>query len=160
MATASIIELLDGVVEALNAPAAQAEFSQTFTAVRVFNPQWNGIEAKNLTVVVTDSGGDVDILAKKQIGMDDAVRVVILHRVNGAGTTGIDDAKVCADLLLLEEVLLFLVQRSIASYSQNGDVVRGTGEKDKSHYMPGNLTEDQLFGASLTFGYRTKVKAE
>jgi hypothetical protein len=149
----AIYDLCDGVVEALNG-AEPGTFSEAFSAEFAFAPNFSNMDAHTLRVIVTDAGGDLELLTRGQMGMTDSVRVVVLWRVGG-GTTGVDGALVRRALTLLEEIALFLVGRSVASYSQDGSAQRGTGEKDKAHYMPGNL-EDQCFAASMLFPYQTR----
>jgi len=124
----SIAALCNGVVTELNA----GSFTTAFTAVFQYLPNFTVMEAETFQVVVTD-----------------------LYRV-GAGTTGIDDAKMEICLNLLEEITQFLALRKIGNYSPSGQMFRSTGDKDKSHYMATNL-EERLFAASLRIPYQTRV---
>jgi hypothetical protein len=93
--------------------------------------------------------------AEAQDEYTDNVRVVILHRVD-AGATGIDTSKMAEALDLLEEIVEYLIVLPIDAYMPQGTVSRGTGEKDKQHYMPGNL-EDRVFAASIVIPYESKA---
>jgi hypothetical protein len=88
--------------------------------------------------------------------MTDSVRVVIMWRVDETAGTGIDNDLMARALQLLEEITVYLIGRSVGGYSQLGTAQRGTGEKDKAHYMPGNL-EDRCFAASLILPYQIKL---
>jgi len=152
---ASIKSLCDGVVAALNGADA-GTFSETFTAEFGYAPSFSNMQASTLRVIVTDAGGDISLVSRAWVGMTDSVRVVLLWRVDDSTGTGIDSALMARALGLLEEITIFLVARSIGNYSQDGTAQRGTGEKDKAHYMPGNL-EDRCFAASLLLPYQTRV---
>jgi hypothetical protein len=146
-----IVALCQGVADALNA----GSFSQAFTASFEYAPNYSTMDAKTLRVIVTDAGGDVAMISKGMIGYTDNVRVVILHRVD-AGATGIDTSKMAEALDLLEEIVEYLIVLPIDAYMPQGTVSRGTGEKDKQHYMPGNL-EDRVFAASIVIPYESKA---
>lgn len=149
---ANIVDLCQGIADALNG-AAPGTFSQDFAASFEFAPDYSSMDAKTLRVVVTDAGGDIELVSRARMGFTDTARVVVLWRVD-AGSTGIDAAKMRAALLLLEEIARFLLGRGVANYSQTGTAQRGDGEKGKAHYMAGNLS-DRIFAASLLLPYQT-----
>ena len=151
MATAGIVSLCEGVVTALNA----GTFSESFTAVFAYNPNYSNIDAKTLRVLVTDAGGDLSLISRGAMGVTDNVRVVVLWNM-AAGATGIDTEKMGRALTLLEEIIKFLAVLGVADYAPTGNMERATGEKDKSHYMPGNL-EDRLFAASIKVEYQSRL---
>jgi hypothetical protein len=152
---ASIKTLCDGVVTALNGAEA-GTFSETFVAEFQYAPSFSNMMASTLRVLVTDAGGDVGLISRAWVGMTDSVRVVIMWRVDETAGTGIDEDLMARALQLLEEITVYLIGRSVGGYSQLGTAQRGTGEKDKEHYMPGNL-EDRCFAASLLLPYQTKL---
>lgn len=154
MSESSIASLGDGVAGALN-DAAPGTFSETFTAVYAFAPNYSTMDAKTLRVVVTDAGGEIALASRAQALFTDAIRVVVLWRVD-AGATGLDDTAMRRALTLLEEITLFLLGRSVAGYAQDGTATRGAGEKEHAHYMAGNL-EDRVFAASIIFPYQSRV---
>lgn len=152
--SANIVDLCQGIADALNAADA-GTFSESFSATFEYNPNYSNIDAKTLRVVVTDAGGEIEAISRANLGFTDTARIVVLWRVD-SGATGIDTDKMKRALLLLEEIALFLLLKPIANYSAVGTMERGTTEKDKSHYMPGNL-EERLFAASLKIPYQTRV---
>ena len=149
--SANIVELGEGVRDALNAHS----FSQDFTAVFSFNPNISNMDAKTLQVIVTDAGGDIRLVSRQQMQMLDTIDVIVLHRVD-SGATGIDEAKVKAAFLLMDELAEFLIRRVIAEYSPLGSIRRGRGDGEKQHYMKGDL-QDRLFAATLAISYATRV---
>ena len=152
MPTANIVELCQAVADALNA-ADVGTFEETFTAEFIFAPEYSVMDAKTLRVIVTDAGGDLEMIARSRLGFTDNVRVVILWRVDAAGT-GLDATKIGRGLTLLEEISRFLVGKKMADYNQTGTARRADGEKEKNHYMPGNLQE-RTFAAALVLPYVT-----
>jgi hypothetical protein len=150
--TANIVSLCQAVSSALNeAPAGT--FSEAFTAAYEYAPNYSVIDAKTLRVVVTDAGGQVELVARGRLGYTDSVRVVVLWRVD-AGGTGLDTSKIGRALTLVEEIVLYLLGKNMAGYVQTGVVRRGDGEKEKQHYMPGNL-EERVFASVLVLEYQT-----
>lgn len=149
--SANIVELGEGIRDALNAHM----FSQSFDAIFSFNADFSNMDAKTLRVVVTDAGGDIRLISREWMQMLDTIDVVVLHRVD-SGTTGIDDTKVGAALLLMDEIAAFLIRRAIAGYTPQGVIRRGRGDGGKQHYMRGDL-QDRLFAASLAISYATRV---
>lgn len=147
----SIVDLCQGVVDALNV----GSFSQVFIASFEFAPNYSSMDAKTLRVIVTDAGGDGELITKSMIGYTDSVRVVVLYRVD-SGATGIDNTKMQAALDLLEEIIEYLIVMPIGNYSPDGTIKRGSGDKDKSHYMPGNL-EDRVFASTVVIPYQSKA---
>ena len=152
--SASIIDLCEGVVAALNG-AAPGTFSETFSAVFELAPNYSTMDAKSLRVVVTDAGGEIEPVARAYLSFTDGVSLVVLWRVD-SGATGIDTAKMKRALALLEELVVFLALRPLAGYTPTGKMDRAGGAKDKTHYMAGNLDE-RLFAASVRVEYQTKV---
>jgi hypothetical protein len=154
MATAGLVALCEGIVTALNGAGA-GTFSEDFTAVFAFNPNYSNIDAKTLRVVVTDAGGDLELIGRGALGVTDNARVVVLWNV-GTGATGIDTDRVGRALTLLEEITVFLATLGVAGYAPSGTMERASGDKEKSHYMPGNL-EDRLFAASVKIEYQSRL---
>lgn len=143
---ANIVDLCNGVVTALNG----GSFSESFTAVFQYAPQYTLPDTDDLHVVVTDSGGTLDLHARSLQQHIDSVRIVLLYRVEKDGETGYDDDKIAAMLLLLQEIAIFMAKLEPAGYKRYGAIERGTGEKDKSHFYPGNLDQGNVFASSLT----------
>jgi hypothetical protein len=149
--SANIVELGEGIRDALNAHT----FSQDFDAIFSFNANFSNMDAKTLRVVVTDAGGDIRLIGRQSMQMMDTIDVVILHRVD-SGATGIDDAKVNSALVLMDEITAFLIRKNIAEYSPQGVIRRGRGDGAKQHYMRGDL-EDRLFASAIAITYATRV---
>lgn len=147
----NLLDLCNGVVTALNA----GSFSEAFTAVFDYAPNYSTMRVKDITVIVTDAGGDINFASRSRAGYRDGVRVVVLWRVDSAGG-GLDPEKLDRGLVLLDEIVLLLLGRTIGGYSQTGEAQRGVGEKDKQHYMPANLDE-RVFAATVVFQYLTTV---
>lgn len=153
---ALIVILGNGVTDALNA----GSFSQDFTAVWQYAPSYVLPDADDLQVIVTDAGGEIDLDARRFVKYGDTIRVVLLWRVSKDSETGIDDTKMDDALLLLQEIGEYLVLKKIGDYSQTGLVTRGDGDKDKSHYFPGNLDQGSVFASDLRLEYVVHVKVE
>ena len=151
-AKANIVALCEGVRDALNGYA----FSEDFTAVHSFNPNFSPIEAKELQVIVTDGGGDLGLISRQMMGCTDTVDVIVLWRVD-ASTTNIDPEKMNRALILMDGIAEFLIRRQIADYSPSGIIRRGSGEGTKQHYMKGDI-RDRLFAAAISLTYRTKIR--
>lgn len=147
--SAHIVTLCTAVADALTAGA----FSETFTAEYEYAPNYSAMDAKTLRVVVTDAGGEVGLMTRSRLGYMDKVRVVILWRVDATGT-GLSPEKMNRGLVLMDEIINFLMGRTMGNYSQTGEVQRGLSEKDKEHYFPGNL-DQRVFATTAVFGYRT-----
>lgn len=154
MPTAGIVELCEGVAAALNG-AEVGTFSEVFTAVFQYNPNYSNIDAKTLRVLVTDAGGDLELISRGSLGVTDNARVVVLWNM-GTAATDVDTDKMKRALLVLEEITVFLAGRAIADYMPTGAMERASGDKSKSHYMPGNL-EDRLFAASVRVEYQSRM---
>lgn len=150
--SANIVQLCQAIADALNG-APGGTFTSTFTASFEYAPNYSTMDAKTLRVIVTDAGGQASLVARGRLGYTDSVRVVVLWRVD-AGGTGIDASKVGAGLLLVEEIMLYLLAKNMAGYAQTGVVRRGDGEKEKQHYMPGNL-EERVFASVVVLDYET-----
>ena len=149
---ANIVALCQGVASELN-NAPLGVFSESFSAAFEYAPVYSSMDAKTLRVVVTDAGGELELMSRARLGFTDGVRVVVLWRVD-AGSTGLDVDKMGRALLLLEQITKFLVGRKVADYAQTGAARRGDGEKEKQHYMPGNL-EERVFAAAVVLTYQT-----
>jgi hypothetical protein len=148
---AGIVDLCNGVVASLNA----GTFSEAFTAAFYYQPSESSEDAKSLSVIVTDAGGDIGLVSRAWTQFTDNVRVVIAWRVDNATQTDIDSAIMARALTLLEEITIHLVGRPIGNYSQDGTATRSIGPNDKSHYtldMAG-----RLFAASLTLPYVSRI---
>lgn len=152
---ASIIELCRGVRDSLNS-AGSGTFTEPFTAVFEYSPAYTIPETENMQVIVTDAGGLINLQARKLLAYTDSVRVVVLYRVNNS-TTGIDESKMEASLLTLEEITEWLIKREIGDYKQTGVITRGDGGKGKQHYYPGNLDSGVIFASDLTIAYMKSV---
>lgn len=150
---ASLVNLCKGVRDALN-DASSGTFSESFTAVFQYVPQYTIPDFETLRVVVSDAGGDINGASRRLIQYVDRVRIVILWRVDSATTTEIDNDLMESGLLLSEEIVEFLFHRPIGNHRHTGEVIRGDGEKAKNHYFPGHLEQGQIFAADLTFAYQ------
>lgn len=163
MPTASIVELCEGIVTALN-NAGSGEFSQDFTAIFKYVPEYTLPDAETLRVVITDAGGEIDYAARRYVGYIDRARVVILKRVDADSGTGISSTAIGEMLLLADEITEFLAQLVIADeYKPTGNIQRGDatderGQMDRSHYFPGDMEKGRTFASSLTFEYERTRK--
>jgi GTPase SAR1 family protein len=153
--TASIVSLCQDVTDYLNA-AGSGTFSQTFTAVYEYSPQYTIPDAESLIVVVTDAGGQVDLNSRRQMQYTDSVRVVILWRVDSPSVTGIDDDMMKASLLLSEEIVEYLYCVKMGNYTPTTAAYRGDGAKSKQHYYPGLVDQGLVFGADITLEYQAQ----
>ena len=158
--SANIIDLCNAVVDALN-DAAEDTFSQTFTAEFEYVPEYTAPDADTLRVIVTDAGGKIPRAGRELITYADQVRVVVLWRVKQS-STGIDTSRMAEALQLVDEIAEYLYDKNVGDdeeFIQSEEMQRGSGEKDKQHYFPGNL-EDRVFAASLLIPYnRTKSRS-
>jgi len=154
---ASIVELCQGIADAING-AGSGTFSEPFTAVFEYAPQYTIPDTETLRVVVTDAGGTIERPARRLLQYADTARVVVMWRVADASGTGIDADLMERGLVLLEEITEFLFGLQIGNFKQSGSLVRGDGEKDKSHYYPGNLDQGLIFAADLRIGYQKQVQ--
>ena len=149
--SSNIVTLCHAVRDALNGAEA-GTFSQSFTAVFEFLPEYTPVDAKTLRVVVTDAGGDITMPARGKRGMQDRVRVSAIWRVSPTSGTAIDKTRMDEALTLMDEITEFLLCRAMGDYSQTGRILRGLGDKDKSHYYAQNLKE-KTFIASIIASY-------
>ena len=155
--SSSIVALCNSVVDSLN-NAGSGAFSEDFTAVFEYAPQYTIPDTENLIVVVTDAGGEINLPARRLIQYMDVVRVVVLWRADETSSTGIDTARMDAALTLVEEIAEFLFLRKQGDYTPTGVVTRADGEKDKSHYMPGHVDQGCVFASDLRFEYQKQKR--
>jgi len=114
--------------------------------------------SKNLTVIVTDSGGTLLPGARDLLKNNDMMKVIIFNDVSSTSSTGFDPVKVDDNLILLEQIAAYLFQSKFNTYTQVGEIVRGDGEKEKSHFYPANLGESRVFAATLKVEYWTNQR--
>jgi len=88
---ASIVTIASAVVDHLNSATSQASFRETFTASRVFSPQFEREKLSGLAVDVFTAGDDQEALARSGDLHTFRVGVVVRKPANPDSTTDGDD---------------------------------------------------------------------
>lgn len=149
---AGIVDLCEGVRDLLN-NAGSGVFSEDFTAVFDYVPTYTIPDMSSIHVVVTDAGGEFESNSRRLLTHQDTVRIVLMWRVADSSGTGVDSDLMSRALTLLQEISNYLFHKGVGDYKQFGNIVRGDGDKDKSHFYPGNIESGTVFAADISITY-------
>ena len=138
---ALIVDIADAVVTELNA----GTFSQTLEAVRLYRPQFDLVEMKDLHVTVAPKAVEAATVSRSVVQYDVSVDVAVQKKLETETNDEIDPL-----VNLVEEIATFFRLRRLAEYP-NASWLSTTNEPV---YSPGHLEELRQFTSVLTLTFR------
>ena len=138
---ALIVDIAEAVVAELNA----GEFSQAFSAQRLYRPQFDLAEMKDLHVTVVPKGVATSIASRSGVQCDVSVDVAVQKKLESESSDEIDPL-----MNLVEEIADFFRQRKLSQYPKASWVATA----NEPVYSPGHLEELRQFTSVLTVTFR------
>ena len=138
---ATIVDIADAVVAELNA----GQFSQAFTAVRSYRPQYDLSEMTTLHVTVVPKGVEMVTVSRNSVQHDVSVDVAVQKKLETESNAEIDPL-----MALVEELADFFRLRRLAA-CPNAVWMKTENEPV---YSPGHLEELRQFTSVLTLTFR------
>jgi len=138
---ALIVDIAEAVVAELNA----GEFSQAFSAQRLYRPQFDLAEMKDLHVTVVPKGVATSIASRSGVQCDVSVDVAVQKKLASEGNAEIDPL-----MGLVEEIADFFRGRKLSEYPRASWVATA----NEPVYSPGHLEELRQFTSVLTVTFR------
>ncbi len=138
---ALIVDIADAVVVELNA----GEFTQTFTARRLYRPQFDLVEMVDLHVTVVPKGIEIGIASRSGVQCDVSVDVAVQKKLQTEDAAEIDPL-----MNLVEEIADFFRQRKLSQYPRASWIATA----NEPVYSPGHLEELRQFTSVLTVTFR------
>jgi len=138
---ALIVDIAEAVVVELNA----GEFSQEFTAVRLYRPQFDHAEMHELHETVVPKGVATSIASRSGVQCDVSVDVAVQKKLASEGNAEIDPL-----MGLVEEIADFFRGRKLSEYPRASWVATA----NEPVYSPGHLEELRQFTSVLTVTFR------
>jgi hypothetical protein len=142
-----VTDIADAVVAELNAaPVPPATgFSQAFTAIRAYRPQFDLTELKTLRVTVVPKAIEIINITRHSNQNDVAVDVAVQKKVNPAVPAEMD-----AMMALVEQIGDFFRLRRLTSLP----TALWTKTENTPVYSPEHLEQKQVFTSVLTLTFR------
>jgi hypothetical protein len=138
---ALIVDIADAVVAELNA----GTFSQSFTAQRLYRPEFDLREMAALHVTVVPRGVETLTVSRSSVQYDVSVDVAVQQKLSGESNAEIDPL-----MNLVEEIATFFRLRRLSAYP-NASWLRTENEPV---YSPGHLEELRQFTSVLNLTFR------
>ena len=138
---ALIVDIADAVVAELNG----GTFSQTLEVVRLYRPQFDLAEMKDLHVTVVPKGVEAATVSRSVVQYDVSVDVAVQKKLETETNDEIDPL-----VNLVEEIATFFRLRRLAEYPN----ASWLGTTNEPVYSPGHLEELRQFTSVLTLTFR------
>ena len=143
---ASIVEIADAVVTALNAHT----LSQAFTAARYYLPEFDLPEMDQLHVSVVPAELDEEIADRTRDRAEYKIHVAVQKRVTKQDPPGLDTSAIDGLMALVQEIDDLLHHKPLAGYEE----AHWTKTENKPIYDPKHLKEHGQFTSLLVFTFR------
>ncbi len=137
---AAITDIASAVVTELNADT----FSQAFTAVRAYLPQYELSEMKDLHVTVVPKGVEIDASTRSMAQHDYSIDIAVQQRLSS------DQSEMDGLMGLVEEVADFFRQRRLTQYP----AAIWVKTVNAPIYAPDHLDQLRQFTSVLTLTFR------
>jgi hypothetical protein len=137
----AIIDIADAVVAELHGHA----FSQSFTPVRAYLPQYDLAEMKDLHVSVVPKGVEIDVSSRTLAQHDYSIDIAVQKRLAGADQSEMDGL-----MGLVEEIADSFRQRRLTTYEQAIWIKTA----NVPIYAPDHLDQLRQFTSVLTLTFR------
>ena len=138
---ALIVDIAEAVVVELNA----GQFSQAFTAQRLYRPQFDLAEMQDLHVTVVPKGIETSIASRSSVQCDVSVDVAVQKKLQTEDADEIDPL-----MNLVEEIADFFRGRKLSQYPRASWIATA----NEPVYSPGHLEELRQFTSVLTVTFR------
>lgn len=143
-----ILDIADAVVSELNSNT----FSQTFTAIRKYIPEYQTPDYATIKVTVIANDDTSEILTRAGVQDDIAIDIGVQKKLVNppVGKFDVDPAEVDPLLNFLEELKEFFLGHALAAIPNAGCIKA----KYVPIYAPGQMREDRIFTGVVTLTFR------
>lgn len=138
---ALIVDIAEAVVAELNG----GTFSQSFTAQRLYRPQFDLAEMQDLHVTVVPRGIETSIASRSGVQCDVSVDVAVQKKLQTETSAEIDPL-----MALVEEIADFFRGRKLSECPRASWIATA----NEPVYSPGHLEELRQFTSVLTVTFR------